>query len=108
MSAPNPNQCASNASSGWFLEVGQVYLRRSDGKTRRVPADSIRSVGRGNPPLNPKRATNHRWKYEPPLNGIALSGFALVLGIGFLPWIGLVLVCIGIIGLVLSFIFSAY
>ena len=46
-------------------------------------------------------------KYEPPLNGIALSGFALVLGIGFLPWIGLVLVCIGMVGLVLSFIFNA-
>jgi len=49
-------------------------------------------------------------KYQSPLNGIALSGFALILGIGlflFLPWIGLVLVCIGIIGLVLSFIFNA-
>jgi hypothetical protein len=49
-------------------------------------------------------------KYEPPLDGIALSGFALVLGIGvflFLPWIGLVLVCIGMVGLVLSLIFNA-
>ena len=91
-------------------EIGQVIgeappERREE--LRQMASDLLNQEAVDSGPTGGQE-TNRR--YIPRLSGLALSGFALILGVGlfiFLPWIGFVLVWAGIVGFILSFIYNA-